>query len=124
MRPLADETPTVLIVSNDATAAALLGGLVETFGYRVVFTSVESANESLRRARPRVCMLDCESDACDEAAVARVMMRGVAVVLVGPRALLEGMQAIAARHGVEVVFTPPALEPLGEALRRAAHRPF
>src|SRR4051812_38850230 len=102
MRPPADETPTVLIVSNDATAAALLGGLVETFGYRVAFASVAGVDESLRRTRPRVSMLDCDSDACDEAAIARVIMRGVAVVLIGPRPLLDGMREIAKRHAVEL----------------------
>jgi hypothetical protein len=123
MRALAKEPPTVLIVSNDATAAALLGGLVETFGYGVAFTSVLDANDSMRRTRPRVCLLDCENDACDEAAVARVMMRGVAVVLVGPRSLLAGMKEIVARYGAEVVFSPAAPEPLGEVLHRAVRRP-
>jgi DNA-binding NtrC family response regulator len=118
-----DAKITVLIVSDDATAAALLGGLVETFGYRVMFATLRSTNDTLRRARPRVCMLDCESDGCDEAAIARVIMRGVSVVLVGPRALLEGMRDMAARHGAELVFTPPQPGPLAAALERAISRP-
>jgi CheY-like chemotaxis protein len=117
-----DAKTTVLIVSDDATAAALLGGLVETFGYRVAFAKMLSTNEALKRSRPRVCMLDCEGDACNEAAIARVIMRGVSVVLVGPRSLLEGMREIAARHGAEMVFTPPEPGPLREALARAARR--
>jgi len=118
-----DAKITVLIVSDDATAAALLGGLVETFGYRVTFAKVITMNDALRRARPRVCMLDCDSDGCDESAIARIIMRGVSVVLVGPAALLEGMRDVAARHGAEMVFTPPQPGPLGAALERAVRRP-
>jgi DNA-binding NtrC family response regulator len=118
----ADAKTTVLIVSDDATAAALLGGLVETLGYRVTFAKVTTSGEVIRRVRPRVCMLDCEADACNEAALARVMMRGVSVVLVGPRALLEGMRDVASRHGAEMVFTPPEPGPLSEALARAVRR--
>ena len=118
----ADTKTTVLIVSDDATAAALLGGLVETLGYRVTFARVTTSGDVIRRVRPRVCMLDCEGDACDEASIARVMMRGVSVVLVGPRSLLEGMREVAARHGAEMVFTPPEAGPLGDALARAVRR--
>ena len=118
----ADTKTTVLIVSDDATAAALLGGLVETLGYRVTFARVTTSGDVIRRVRPRVCMLDCEGDACDEASIARVMMRWVSVVLVGPRSLLEGMREVAARHGAEMVFTPPEPGPLGDALARADRR--
>ena len=103
----ADAKTTVLIVSDDATAAALLGGLVEILGYRVNFARMTTSGDVIRRVRPRVCMLDCEGDACNEASIARVIMRGVSVVLVGPRSLLDGMREIAARHGAEMVFTPP-----------------
>jgi DNA-binding NtrC family response regulator len=118
----ADPKTIVLIVSEDATAAALLGGLVETLGYRVNFARVLTSGDVIRRVRPQVCMLDCEGDACDEAAIARVIMRGVSVVLVGPRSLLDGMREIAARHGAEMVFTPPEPGPLGDALERAVRR--
>jgi DNA-binding NtrC family response regulator len=118
----ADDKTTVLIVSDDATAAALLGGLVETFGYRVAFARIEGTNDALRRSRTRVCLLDCDGDACNEAAIARVIMRGVSVVLVGPRSLLEGMREIAARYGAEMVFTPPEPGPLREAIAKAVRR--
>lgn len=122
MCPAADSSATVLIVSDDATAAALLGGLVETFGYRVEFASVTEAGATARRVRPRVYMLDCESDACSEAAIARSIMRGSSVVLVGPRTLLVSMRELASRHGVEMVFTPPEPGPLGDVLDRAVRR--
>ncbi len=116
------DSGTVLIVSSDATAAALLGGLVETFGYRVAFARATESGDAMRRAKPRVCMLDCEGDACDEATIARILMRGASVVLVGPRSLLASMRELAARHETEIVFTPPEPGPLGDALDRAARR--
>lgn len=119
---LSETRITVLIVSNDATAAALLGGLVETFGYRVAFARATDSDGMLRRARPRACLLDCEGDAYDEASIARIVMRGVSVVLVGPRSLLDGMRDIAGRHGAEMVFTPPQPGPLSDALARAVRR--
>lgn len=122
MCPPADTNHTVMIVSDDATPAALLGGLVETLGYHVAFTAVRESPERLRRVRPRVCMLDCDSDACGEDAVAHAMMRGVCVVLVGPRDLLNGMRELASRHGVEMIFTPPEPGPLADVLERAVRR--
>ena len=119
---LTDSKGTVLVVSDDATAAALLGGLVETFGYQVAFATVMNSGDVMRRARPQVCMLDCDGDACDEATIARIMMRGASVVLVGPRSLLVGMRELASRHGAEIVFTPPEPGPLSDALDRAARR--
>jgi DNA-binding NtrC family response regulator len=122
MRPLTNPSETVLIVSDDATGAALLGALVETLGYRVMFTKVLGSADGLRRVRPSVCMLDCESDACDEATVARTLMRGVSVVLVGPRELLQQMRDVAARHSVDIVFTPAEPGALGDVLGRATRR--
>jgi hypothetical protein len=111
-----------MIVSDDATAAALLGGLVETFGYRVEFASVSESYDGVRRVRPRACLLDCESDACGEASIARAIMRGISVVLLGPRELLAGMRDVASRYGAELVFTPPEPGPLGDVLDRAVRR--
>jgi hypothetical protein len=117
-----DAKITVLIVSEDATAAALLGGLVETLGYRVAFSRIPKSDEAIRRVRPRVAMLDCDGDACGESAIARVMMRGVSVVLVGPRSLLDGMREVATRYGAEMCFTPPEPGPLRDTLARAVRR--
>jgi DNA-binding NtrC family response regulator len=119
-----DATPLVLILSADATAAALLGGLVELLGYPVQFASIEeSVDASLRRARPRIYMVDCETtDGDSSAALAHARMRGISVVLVGPPALLERMRELARQHDAEIVFMPPEAGPLGEALSRAAQK--
>ena len=119
-----DASNAVLIASADATAAALLGGLVETLGFTVQFASVaEPSEERLRRARPRVYMIDCATTGdCNDEVIGRAMMRGVAVVLFGPRGLMREMRALAVRHELELVFTPVDPGPLGDALDRAARR--
>src|SRR4051812_8310140 len=116
--------PIVLIVSSDATGAALVGALVEMLGYTVKFArAAESGDDSLRRARPRIYMIDCATtDLCSDDAIGRAIMRGIAVVLLGPASLLRRMRELAARHDLEIVETPPTPGPLGESLSRAARR--
>jgi hypothetical protein len=115
---------TALIVSHDATAAALVGALVETVGYQVKFAAAgEGGDASLRRVRPRIYMIDCAGkEMCSDAVIGRAIMRGVSVVLFGPPSREPLMREMAARHDAEVVLTPPAPEPLGEALARAARK--
>src|SRR5438132_11559963 len=83
----------VLIASSDLVAAALVGGLVETLGYRVEFSAIEELpSEALRRTRPAVYLIDCATTRdCTDEIVGRAMMRGVSVVLFGPGELLETM---------------------------------
>jgi DNA-binding NtrC family response regulator len=119
-----DPSDIVLIASADATAAALLGGLVETLGFAVEFATLsESPDARLRRARPRVYMIDCgTTEECNDEVIGRTMMRGVAVVLLGPQALIQQMRELAKRHELEMVTTPVDPGPLGDALDRAARR--
>jgi CheY-like chemotaxis protein len=76
MHAHADSRTTVLIVSDDPTAAALLGGLVETLGYRPEFATALTSSGSFRQKRPQACLVDCQSDSCDEPSIARAIMRG------------------------------------------------
>jgi len=117
-------TTLVLILSADPIAAALLGGLVELLGYEVQFASTEEGGDAdLRRARPRIYLIDCETaERAASAALGHARMRGIAVVLVGPPALQLQMRELAKRHDAEIVFTPPESGPLGAALDRAARK--
>ena len=117
-------TTLVLILSADPVAAALLGGLVELLGYGVQFASIEEGVDAgLRRTHPRIYLVDCETTQGEAtAALGHARMRGIAVVLVGPPALLAQMRELARLHDAEIVFTPPEAEPLGEALDRAARK--
>ena len=115
-------TPTmiVLVLSQDAVAAALLGGLVETLGYDVRFARApESVETSIRRVRPRICLIDCEDPtACSDEFLGRAAMRGISVVIFGTRQALEQVQAIAMEHRIDTVLMPPRIEDLEEKLQR------
>jgi CheY-like chemotaxis protein len=115
---------TALIVSDDAMAAALIGALVETLGYTVKFSRAdEGADASLRRARPRIYMIDCATTGfCSDDVVGRAIMRGVSVVLFGPALLLSTMRDFGTRHDVEIVVMPPTPGSLGATLARAARK--
>lgn len=111
----------VLILSHDAVAGALLGGLVETLGYEVRFARPpESAEDSLRRVRPRVCLVDCtDPEACRSDFLARATMRGVSVLIFGTPATLERVRAVAIAHNLETLLMPPELDALEAGLQRA-----
>lgn len=111
----------VLILSHDPLAAALLGGLVETLGYQVYFRRApETAENSLRRLRPRICLVDCDDPvACREEFLARTAMRGVCVVVFGTRQALDRVRDIAAAHRIETLLMPPTRDDLEAVLQRA-----
>lgn len=122
-RPATSEQrqPLVLILSDDPLAAALLGGLVETLGYPVQFRQpVESPEDSLRRLRARICLVDCADPlSCREEFFGRATMRGVCVVIFGTREVLDRVRDLAAAHQIETLLMPPDIEELEAVLQRA-----
>ena len=113
--------PLVLILSHDPVAAALLGGLVETLGYDVHFARPpESADETIRRVRPRICLVDCTDPvSCRGEFFGRATMRGVSVVIFGTPQALDRVRAVALAHNIETVLMPPELNELEATLQRA-----
>ncbi|PYP66348.1 MAG: hypothetical protein DMD26_08125 [Gemmatimonadetes bacterium] len=113
--------PLVLILSHDPVAAALLGGLVETLGYDVHFARPpESADETIRRVRPRICLVDCTDPvSCRGEFFGRATMRGVSVVIFGTPQALDRVRAVALAHNIEMVLMPPELNELEATLQRA-----
>jgi DNA-binding NtrC family response regulator len=111
----------VLILSHDPVAAALLGGLVETLGYEVQFgRPPESADDALRRVKPRVCLVDCSDEAsCRAEFFGRATMRGVCVVIFGTPAQLERLREVARANNLETLLMPPEVEALEAVLQRA-----
>src|SRR5439155_24960360 len=85
------QNPMILILSDDAVAAALLGALIETLGYSVKFARPpEDPDQSIRRVRPKVCLLDCdEPSKCTDELLGRAAMRGISVVIFGTTSALE-----------------------------------
>ena len=111
----------VLILSHDAVAAALLGGLVETLGYDVQFgRAPESPDESMRRLKPRICLVDCtDPESCRSEFFGRATMRGVCVIIFGAPAALERVREVARENNLETLLMPPDVDALEAALQRA-----
>lgn len=119
--PASTESSVVLILSPDAVAAALLGGLVETLGYTVQFARPpEPLLDSLRRIRPRICLVDCTDPShCSPELIGRATMRGISVIIFGTREALEKVRALASTQRLEWLLLPPEVEELRGKLERA-----
>ena len=119
--PASTESSVVLILSPDAVAAALLGGLVETLGYTVQFARApEPVLESLRRIRPRICLVDCtDPSACSPELIGRATMRGISVIIFGTREALEKVRALASTQKLDWLLMPADIEELRDKLERA-----
>ena len=99
----------ILIHSADAVAAALLGALIETFGFTIRFArGSEHPEESIRRVRPEVCLLDCDDpSACNDEILGRATMRGISVVIFGTRQAIERVRALVTEHDIDMLLVPP-----------------
>ncbi len=114
----------VLVVSQDAIAAALLGALVETLGYDVRFPRPpELPDATMRRTRPRVALIDCDDTGyCNDEIIGRAAMRGVTVVIFGAREALDRVRAFALEHDIGVLLMPPDVDELENLLRQTSDR--
>lgn len=111
----------ILILSDDAVAAALLGALIETLGYSVKFARPpEDAEQTIRRVRPKVCLLDCDDPSRYGAELfGRAKMRGISVVIFGTSVALERLRALASEHSIDMLLVPPDADVLQATLERA-----
>lgn len=114
---------TVLVLSHDAVAAALLGALVEILGYAVRFRRPpETPDEAVRRVRPRVALIDCEDNvSCTDEIVGRAVMRGASVAIFGAPEALDRVRAFALERDIAVLLMPPETAMLDQLLRSMAH---
>jgi len=114
----------ILILSADAIAAALLGALIETLGYPVKFARPpENADQSMRRVRPKVCLLDCEDPgACTDETLGRAAMRRISVVVFGTREALDRVRALALEHKIDTLLVPADPVVVDATLQRAIQR--
>ncbi len=114
----------ILILSSDPVAAALLGAWVETLGYAIGFARPrEDADASIRRVRPKVCLLDCEdASVCNPATLGRAAMRRIAVVAFGSSASLERVRILSSEHHFDTLLVPPEAVHLEETLKRALQK--
>jgi DNA-binding NtrC family response regulator len=114
----------ILILSDDAVAAALLGALIETLGYAVRFARPpEHTEQTIRRVRPKVCLLDCIDPAtCNDEILGRAAMRGISVVIFGTVAALDRVRALALEHDIDTLLVPPDPAELDATIKRAIKR--
>lgn len=114
----------ILILSSDAVAAALLGALIETLGYAVRFARPpESTEQSIRRIRPKVCMLDCDDpSAFNDETIGRTAMRDISVVVFGTAGALERVRALVLEHDMETLLVPAEPDAVSAALDRALEK--
>ena len=114
----------VLILSDDSVAAALLGALIETLGYSIRFAKPpEPADQSIRRVRPKVCLLDCGDPAtCNDEILGRAAMRRISMIVFGTSHALTRLRTLATEHDIDMLIVPPDPEELDETLRRAIQK--
>ena len=114
----------VLILSDDSVAAALLGALIETLGYSIRFAKPpELAEQSIRRVRPKVCLLDCDDpSACNDEILGRAAMRRISMIVFGTSRTLTRVRTLATEHDIDTLIVPPDPEELDETLRRAIQK--
>ncbi|MDB4877736.1 MAG: hypothetical protein JWM41_4182 [Gemmatimonadetes bacterium] len=114
----------ILILSADAVAAALLGALIETLGYPVRFARPpENTDQTIRRVRPKVCLLDCvDPGSCNDEVLGRAAMRGISVVIFGTSAALDRVRALALEHDIDMLLVPPDPAELDETIKRAIRK--
>ena len=112
------EARSVLVVSTDALAAALLGALVEIEGYTPYFLREgEQPRDALRRVRPATALIDCDPpEACGAAVIGPAKMMGTRVVLFGRPAVAGLVRRCAAEFEVATLAIPPAPGDLRRAL--------
>ena len=112
------EGSSVLLLSTDALAAALLGALVESVGYVPRFArDHEPPREALRRTRAAVVLVECDHpDAWGPALIGPAKMVGARVVLFGPPARQAEVRRCAELWNVDVLAIPPTAETLRRAL--------
>lgn len=114
----------ILILSDDAVAAALLGALIETLGYSVKFARPpETAEQSMRRVKPKVCLLDCEDPSqCTDELLGRAAMRRISVVIFGTSRALERVRQVAAEHQIDMLLVTAEPDVLDATIKRALRR--
>jgi len=111
----------VLILSQDPLAAALLGGLVEILGYSAQFARpAESADDSIRRLKPRICLVDSTDPSCCRSEfLGHAAMRGVSILIYGKAEALDRVRELARAHNIDTLLMPPELDALEAAMLSA-----
>lgn len=110
----------VLIVSADTVGPAMLGGLIETLGYRVSFNRPgERVADALRRQRPVLTFIDASDPQLSTETLGHSQMLGVPAIVFGASDAVERARAAFADRPFDVLAMPLRVEAVQEALQRS-----
>ncbi|MEO8623425.1 MAG: hypothetical protein ABI625_20280 [bacterium] len=98
----------VLILSSDPLAAALLGAAVELASHLPHFQRQgESARTALLRVRPRLALIDCDhEESCSDEFIGPAIMTGAKVLLFRSLRTKRDMSELAGRLSLRTVDMP------------------
>jgi hypothetical protein len=110
--------PTVLVLSIDPLAGALLGAAIELAGGRPLFPADgERPRDALLRLRPAHVLVDCDDEgSCAEGFLGPVLMTGARVTIFGSPRARRDVRELADRIGVRLLDLPAELEELPSLL--------
>jgi DNA-binding NtrC family response regulator len=110
----------VLILTSDSVAAALLGALIETFGYVVRFYHPpETPDDAMRREKPSIAMVDvADPVVMNRETLGHAKMRGSSVVIFGTAPALQQVQQLVVEQALESLLMPASIAALDETLRK------
>lgn len=107
----------VLILAREEVVAALLGLMVELRGLEPIYLGrADIAEDTIRRERPSVVVVDCDHQDCTESLLAAVRDSGAKTILFSPFRFEAEVRRVAARHGVESFTLPTDPENFGRML--------
>lgn len=107
----------VLILAREEVVAALLGLMVELKGLEPIYLGrAQIAEDTIRRERPVVVVVDCDHQDCTESLLAAVRDSGAKPILFSPFRFETDVRRVAARHGVESFTLPTDPENFGRML--------
>lgn len=107
----------VLILAREEVVAALLGLMVELRGLEPIYLAgADIAEDTIRRKKPAVVLVDCDHQDCTEALLAAARESGAKPILFSPFRFEPEVRRVAARHGVESFTLPTDPENFGRML--------
>jgi len=109
----------ILVLSSDPLAAALLGAAIELSGHAPRFAQAdEAARAALLRVRPTLVVIDCDDeDTCCDAFIGPALMTGSRVMLFRSRRTRRDPSELATRLELRVVEMPIEHDSLSAVLR-------
>ncbi len=109
-----------MVLANEEVISALLGAMVELDGFIPVFPAAdEQPLAAIRRSRPDLLLLDCETELAWEPAAMRTISSVTRILLFSAMRSQREIEQIAARYGIAAFVLPVAYRDFTAELARA-----